>query len=234
MVPDGAAKVSLVRFQQVPARASDLNELIRFHIRKAAPFSIEDSQISYSRGLASADGQEFVVVQARRDIIREYEAACEAAGAVAGLVDLAGFNVANAVMAGPGAPRGDWLLVHATATGAALAIYRGPHLVFFRHRGAEGEGHLGDLVHQTAMYYQDRLGGSGFDRVLVAGASLAEGTSTVGSTVEARLGRAVERVDPTRAVTFADRVSLPAEQADALTPAIGLALAQRAPQSGRD
>ena len=47
-IPDAAAKVSLVRFKDVPARAADLEELVKFQIRKAAPFRVEDSQVSWT------------------------------------------------------------------------------------------------------------------------------------------------------------------------------------------
>ena len=47
IVPDPIAKVSLVRFEKVPARAQDLDQLIRWQVRKAAPFAIEDAQVSY-------------------------------------------------------------------------------------------------------------------------------------------------------------------------------------------
>jgi len=234
VIPDGVAKVSFVRFQQVPARASDLDELIRFQIKKSAPFRIEESQISYSKGRQTTDGQEFVVVQARRDLVGEYESACQASGATAGMVGLATFNVANAVMAGDPALRGDWLLVHVTPGGAALAIHRGREVAFFRHRGGEMDGSLGDLVHQTAMFYQDRLGGSGFSRVLVAGGAEADGPQTARETIEMRLGRPVEAVDPMRAVVFADRTALPADLADALAAGIGLAIAQRTAGTGGD
>jgi Tfp pilus assembly PilM family ATPase len=234
VVPDGVAKVSFVRFLQVPARASDLDELIRFQIRKSTPFRIEESRISYSKGLQTNEGQEFVVVQARRDLVGEYEAACRASGATAGMVDLATFNVANAVMAGDSALRDDWLLVHVTPGGAALSIHRGRDVAFFRHRGGEGDGNLGDLVHQTAMFYQDRLGGAGFSRVLVAGGTQADGPQTARKTIETRLGRPVEAVDPMKAVGFADRTSLPPDLADALTASIGLAIAQRSAGTDRE
>jgi len=234
VIPDGVAKVSFIRFQQVPARSSDLDEMIKFQIKKGTPFQIEDSRISYSRGLETAEGQEFVVVQARRDVVGEYEAACQATGAMAGVVDLATFNVANAVIAGDPALRGDWLLVHVTSGGAALSIHRGRDVAFFRHRLGEGDAHLGDLVHQTAMFYQDRLAGAGFTRVLVAGGWQVDGAQTARQTIEARLGRSTEAVDPLKAVGFADRASLPPELADALTPAIGLAVAQRTVATDRD
>ena len=73
-------------------------------------------------------------------------------------------------MAAPAAPTGDWLMVHAMRDEATMAILRGPNLVFFRNHVAEGENSLADMVHQTAMYYEDRLSGTGFSHVLLAGA----------------------------------------------------------------
>jgi hypothetical protein len=77
------------------------------------------------------------------------------------------------------------------------------------------------------MFYQDRLGGSGFSRVLVAGGTRSDGARTASMTIETRLGRSVEGVDPMKAAGFGDRASLPPDLADALTASIGLAIAQR-------
>ena len=116
VLPDLVAKVSLVRFEQVPARAADLDQLIRWQVRKTAPFPIEEAQVSFVPGItvapgldagagAGASGQEFIVTLARRATIEDYEAVCADAGAHAGLVDLATFNVVNAVLAGTPAVR---------------------------------------------------------------------------------------------------------------------------------
>jgi Tfp pilus assembly PilM family ATPase len=226
VVPDGVAKVSFIRFATVPGRGSDLDDLIRFQVRKAAPFRIEDAQISSSPGVSAPDGQEYVVVQARRDIVAEYEQVCAAAGAYAGTISLATFSVVNAVLGSGSAPSGDWLLIHVDADAATLAIMRGEHMVFFRHRGADGEGHLAELVHQTAMYYQDRLGGLGFARALVAGALPDDEQGLMKRAFETRLGVPVEHIDPTRTVPLADRIGPSSDLVDALTPALGLALAQ--------
>jgi hypothetical protein len=208
--------VSLVRFKEVPAKASDLDELVKFQIRKAAPFRLEESQVSYAAGERNEEGQEFVVAQARRDNIAEYEQACAAAGATPGVVDLTTFGLAQCALATAGGLTGDWLLIHAGPDGATIAIYRGRHLVFFRHRGAEGDGQIGDLVHQTAMYYQDRLGGHGLGRVLAGGTSESGLTSPVWLGIQARLGVRAEVVAPGSAVDPG--------LADAVTPALGVAL----------
>lgn len=225
VVPDSVAKVSFVRFATVPARQKDLDEMVRFQVRKAAPFGLADAQITFTPGVATADGQEFIVVQARRDIVAEYEQVCAAAGAHAGAVGLATFNVVNASLAGGGHPAGDWILIHVTPDAATLAILRGEHMVFFRHRGADGDGHLGELIHQTAMYYQDRLGGSGFTRALVAGALPEEAPGRGQRELEARLGAPVLPIDPTVGVPLADRIGPTRDLIDALTPALGMALA---------
>jgi Tfp pilus assembly PilM family ATPase len=230
IVPDVVAKVSLVRFEQVPPRALDLDRLIHWQVRKAAPFPIEEAQVSYVPGQLAADGQEFVVSLARRDVVLEYEELCDQGGAQAGIVDLATFNVVNAVLAGSTPPDGDWLLVNVAPDYATIAILRGPHLIVFRNRLSDTEGTLADLVHQTAMYYEDRLNGSGFSRTMLAGA--AGGSASAGDvdqirrSLEQRLGTTVENVDPRGAATLTDRISAAPLLLDVLAPLVGLLLRQ--------
>jgi type IV pilus assembly protein PilM len=233
-IPDSVAKVSLLRFEKVPPRPRDLEELIMWQVRKAAPFRIEDAQISFIPSLKAPDGAtEFVVVVARKDIVREYEAACEDAGAQAGIVDLTTFNVINAVLAGSQRPTDDWLLVHVTPEDATMAILRGDALVFFRNRIADGEAGLADLVHQTAMYYEDRLSGSGFGRVVLSGGGSPAGEGTQDAdylrrALEDRLGTKVDAVNPQNAATFMGRVSASTELLETLAPLVGLLARERA------
>ena len=236
-IPDSAAKVSLLRFEKVPARAKDFDQLVRWQMRKSAPFRMEDAQLTYMPGIALPEGgREFVVVVARQDIVREYESVIEAAGSQAGIVDLSTFNVINTVLAGSPMPQGDWLLVHVKPEYASIAIVRGADLVFFRNRSDEGEGSLTDLVHQTAMYYEDRLSGGGFTRVVLAGAGLLAGehgdgpqnAERVRRTLQERLGTDVESIDPRSAAALTDRLSAGPELLDTLAPLVGLIVRERA------
>jgi type IV pilus assembly protein PilM len=227
VVPDTAAKVSLVRFDTVPGRAADFEAMIRWQVRKAVPFAIEQAQVSWTP--AGSGGAEFVVVAMRRDVVEEYEAVCTACGVHAGLVDLATFNLVNLVLLGePGgvAPEGDWLLVNLTPDYSTLAIVRGAGLVFYRNRVADAEGHLADLVHQTAMYYEDRLGGGGFSRVVVGGdeAALESEVGALRDTLEGRLRRPVETLDVTRTASLANRAGIAAQVKAALAAPVGLVL----------
>jgi hypothetical protein len=202
-------------------------------MRKAAPFPIEEAQVSHVPGLHAADGQEFVVTLARREIVQEYEGLCTEAGAHAGIVDIATFNVINAALAGAdGASRGDWLLVNVATDYASIAILRGADLMFFRSRGAETEGTLADLVHQTAMYYEDRLQGVGFSRVMLSGAANAAGGETadvdqIRRNLEGRIGSTVEQVDVRTATALTDRITAAPSLLDTLAPLVGLLLRGR-------
>jgi type IV pilus assembly protein PilM len=233
-IPDSVAKVSLLKFEKVPPRADDLEELVRWQVRKAAPFRIEDAQLSYVPALQAADGSaEFVVVVARKDIVQEYELVCSAVGAQAGIVDLATFNIINAVLAGPSAPAEDWLLVHVTQEDATMAILRGSHLVFFRNHAAEGESSLADMVHQTAMYYEDRLSGAGFSRVLLAGTGSTASQSAPDSdylrrALEQRLATRVDQVDPRQTAHVTDRITASPDLLDTLAPLVGLMAREQA------
>lgn len=223
VVPDSVAKVSLLHLEKVPAREADLREILRWQIRKSAPFPVEQAVLGVSPGAPTADGgRDFVVALAREDVIRQYEQACALAGAHAGIVDLATFGVLNSVVAGGGAPAGDWLLVHVAETAITLVLLRGRQVIFFRHRAEESEGTLADLIHQTAMYYEDRLQGTGIGRVWLAGASAMSDGGTVRRDLEARLGARVEPVDPRTAAGLADRIQVTSELTDSLAPLVGV------------
>lgn len=229
VVPDTVGRVSLIRFEKVPARATELQEMLRWQVRKSAPFALEHAVVSSTPGIVTpGGGREYVVTVARQDIIAEYEKACELAGVHAGLVDLATFGVVNSVMAGTARPTGDWLLVNITPTYTALAVLRGEHLIFIRTRAEDAEGSLSDVVHQTAMYYEDRLTGSGFGRVLLAGSSnLPTGFEELRKGLEDRLRLTVDLVDVRGAVTLADRIEAPAGLLDRLAPLVGVLLREQ-------
>ena len=232
VLPDTVAKFSLLRFEKIPAKVQDLDQLIRWQIRKAAPFKIEDAQLAWIPGIAlPGGGREYFVTVARRDVIESYEHACVAAGAHPGIVDLASVNLVNAVLAAHGGETAasDWLLVHVAHDYSTVAVVRGHDVIFFRTRPAERNEDLADLVHQTAMYHEDRLGGGGFSRVVLAGASSrgVEAAERVRRDVELRVGSPVEALDFRGAVALRDRIVAGPELLDALAPAIGVILREQ-------
>ena len=101
-------------------------------------------------------------------------------------------------------------------------------LIFFRHR-AEGDSEpLADVVHQTVMYYQDRLSGQGFSRAFAGGRSrLPAGIDAAVRDLESRLGVVVEPLDPTVIAPLVDRISVTPRQGAALASLVGMLLRSR-------
>lgn len=204
VVPDTVARVTLLHFEHVPAQPRDLEQLVRLQLRKALPFPVEQAQLTIVPGRSDASGHEFLSTAARQAVIEEYEQVCTEAGLHAGTVDLSTLNVVNTVLlgdAGQGGSQahGDWLLVHAGTDYSSFAIVRDEHVIFFRTRPTGAEEDLADVVHQTRMYFEDRLAGQGFTRVLLAGGADASDTLVLARELETRLGVEVQPVDVRRA-----------------------------------
>jgi type IV pilus assembly protein PilM len=230
VIPDTCAKVSLIRFEKVPAKVQDLDQLIRWQVRKAAPFRIEDAQLTWIPGVQlEGGGREFIVSMARREMIQTFERAADAAGVHAGLIDIASFSLINAQLAAAGQSGGDWLLVHVAPDYVTLAVVRGPDLVFFRNRTIGAEADLADMVHQTAMYHEDRLGGGGFARVVLAGASLAgaDQAERLRRAIEERVSGRVELLDVRGGAAMRDRISVSAGLLDTLAAPVGVLMRER-------
>ena len=192
------------------------------------PFPIEEAQVSYVPAHREDQATVLAATLARTDVIAQYEAVAALVGVHAGLVDLASFNVMNALMGTDGTPAADWLLVCLTAEATSLAILRGNALMFYRHRGNVDDEPLGALVHETAMYHEDRLGGSRFERIWLCGGTCAPGgADRVRAEISARLDVPVEPVDFRRAATLRSRIDVTPDVLDALAAPAGVLLRER-------
>ena len=94
----------------------------------------------------------------------------------------------------------------------------------------DGEESLADLVHQTMMYHEDRLGGGGIPRVVLAGASAGGDAHAdeVRREVQERIGAPVEAIDPRAAATLRDRIGADQQLLDTLASPLGMLLRARA------
>jgi type IV pilus assembly protein PilM len=230
VIPDLTAKVSLVRFDTIPARREDLDQLVRWQVKKASPFPIEEAVVTWTPAARHADGSaEFLVVSARRDIVAEYEAVCDEAKVYAGLVDVSTVSILNLLLGGSDVPQADWLVVHLRPDYTSIVIMRGEHVIFFRNRPEGDQASIADLVHQTAMYYQDRLQGQRFARVFLGGSGRVGGAVDLArKNLEERLGVSVEPIDPSQTATLTDRIAVTPDLMDVLGPLVGMAFRTRA------
>lgn len=84
VVPDAAVRVLLMDFETLPSKPSEALPIIRFRLKKLAPFEVDDAAVSYQvlpREHGAARGQLRVLVTVMPAAIRaEYEAVVRSAG----------------------------------------------------------------------------------------------------------------------------------------------------------
>lgn len=230
VVPDSVARVSLLTFDELPARAQDLDQLVRWQLRKSAPFALEEAVVSHFPAGTDHGRPSVAAVMVRRDVLVQYETVTTSLGIQAGIVDLASFNVTNALMAAVPSDSRDWLLVHLAREATTLAIVRGTSLLFYRHRSNTDDESLGSLVHQTAMFHEDRLGGGGFGRVWLSGAGLRGDEAR--EQIAGRVAAPVEVVDVRPSIPVEGLATPSVEVLDALAAPVGVLVRERRGERG--
>src|SRR5262245_21540034 len=149
VIPDVAAKVSLVRFEQTPSRRDDLNQLIRWQVKKSTPFPVDDACLTYTARAQNAGGREFIVVVARREELSEFEGVCGCIRIEASLVVISTFGWINLFPSSSLGAAADWLVVHMRPEYTSITILRRADVLYFRSR-AEGDAEaLENVVHHT-------------------------------------------------------------------------------------
>ena len=227
IVPDSVARVSLLTLEQLPSKAADAEQLIRWQVKKATPYPIEEAQVSWFPAHKTDSATVLGTVAARRDVLAEYEAVAAAVGVHAGLVDLASLNIMNAVIGANSASTSDWLLISIAPDATALAIGRGSDLMFYRHRSRIDNEPLSALVHQTAMYHEDRLGGTKFSRVWLCGGGIGREAEQTRQEIHQRLNVPVEAVDVRPVADLGGRITASTDVLDALAAPVGVLLRDR-------
>ena len=211
VVPDPVAKVSLVQFRAgAAARAGPRSADSLAGAEGGAVSDRGGAGQLRRRARVRRTGQEFVVSLARRDIIEEYEGAVRGgrrARRARRSLDVQCHQ--RRARRQPAPPAGDWLLVNVAPDWASIAILRGPHLIFFRSRGADARRHAGRSRAPDGDVLRGPPAGRGLRRACCCAAPPAPAPQQAGDveqvrrSLEERLATPVETVDPRAAA--ADR-----------------------------
>ena len=169
LVPDPVVRVFIFPFETLPRRADEAIPLLRWRLKKSVPFDVEETVISSMRQPGRDSALEIITAVARRPIIREYETAVEAVGAIPGVV-LSSTMACLPLLDESGAT----MFVRMGGRNLTSVIVRGSNLCVYR--SAEMAKDPGDLefhvildeIYPAVAYYQDTWGGE-LDRVLLAG-----------------------------------------------------------------
>jgi hypothetical protein len=194
VLPDTAARVALVPVAEIKARGrAELEEMVRFRLRKAVPFDARESEVACI--LPGAGGTMAVAAAIYRPVLAQYEDACRALGLHPGLVELSGFALLGAQPSRPG----DHLLVNWDEGYVTLILARDSWPLLVRTLigdPAASPEEVGREIGNTALYYRERLGGADIQSATVRSGFLApdEALAVVGGA----LGLQAELLQPPR------------------------------------
>jgi Tfp pilus assembly PilM family ATPase len=233
ILPDNLAKISLLNLPERPASRKHLEALVHAKMRRAVPFKLDEASLTYQ--LLPGGGREaaVLVVLVRRSLVERFEHALESLGATAGLVDISTPNLMNlyrGALNGASRNGGDAGLLNCARNYFSLVLVRDNRLIFFRCKTfvvdeTLHEGPNGVLVREIASslsYYREKLDGEAVGKIYVRSVS-APFDEIAGKLVGLGVGD-VEPVDPQRGLELGEGVSLDAETAQRLAPALGAAL----------
>jgi|SRR5665213_1196531 len=155
ILPDYAARVTVLDFDSFPAVPAEQLPLVKFRIKKTIPFDIESAAVSYYVQPPSGSKKvEVLAVTMAFDIVARYEAMFRAAGFHPGEVTTSSLAALNLY-------RGDGVAVVAKLSGQVLTVtvLSGGTIKLFRCVTLEGsdEDELLAILHPTFAYVEDEL-----------------------------------------------------------------------------
>jgi len=232
VLPDNLAKLSLLSLPERPPSRRQLEEVIRFKVRRGVPFRLADAVMSYQLLPGEGKGVSILVALIRRALIERYEQALEAIGARPGVVDLCTPNLLNLCreqLDAAGA-EGDAALLNCAGNYFSLAIVRDSRLVFLRcktYSMSDGNprpvnGLLARELGYSLSYYEEKLAGQGIRTLLVR--SVATPFDELRPQLAPLRAERIERVDPAAAVESEHGPAVGVEVAQQLAPALGAVL----------
>ena len=157
VVPDAAARVLLLDFDELPSKRQEALSVVRFRLRKMVPFDVENAAVSY-QVMAKKDDQLSVLVTVMpRDVLEEYESVVRDAGYEPAAV-LPSTLAAAAAIEGESAT----LMVNHSGASVTTAVTQGNEMLLHRSMDLPAEPQareeeMAQAVITALAWYEDTL-----------------------------------------------------------------------------
>ena len=231
VLPDNVAKITLITLPERPATRKQLNEVVRFKLRKSIPFRMDDAVLSYQVLPAEGAQVNILVSLMHRLVVQQYESAVQDAGARPGLIDLCTPNLLNLCrreIAGLNQQGKDVALLNYDKIYFSLVILRAGRIIFFRSKAfqkVDVDGGtlriLAKEMNHSMAYYQAKLQGEAIDTLLVR--SMAEPPESLRQALGPIGFSEIRLIDPAPSLLTVEGMPLGPELGQRLAPAIAAA-----------
>jgi type IV pilus assembly protein PilM len=167
ILPDSAIRVLLLDFETLPAKAAEIEPVIRFRLKKSLPFDVEQAAVSYD--VRRDNGAVRVVTAVSpRSVIEEYEGAFRDAGYSPG-------GIVPSSLAALGLVEGQrpTLLLKVDPVNITIAAAQNQELRLIRtlenpHGAQVTAAELAEAVLPSVVFFEDNVGAR-IEKILVSG-----------------------------------------------------------------
>lgn len=174
IVPDSAARVLFLDFDQLPSKLAEALPVVRFRLKKLLPFDADEAVVSYQTMPSEKGTVRLLVLAMPKAVLQEYEGIALAAGYLPGAV----LPSTLAALGGLEETDGPSLVVNASRSAVTTAIVRAGALLLHRSLDMTMEGTSGATASDPAELSlmdrestagewarQDALGSGKWDRM---------------------------------------------------------------------
>jgi type IV pilus assembly protein PilM len=154
ILPDAAIRVLLLEFETLPAKAQDIDPVVRFRLKKSLPFDVDQAAVSYD--IRRQNGTVRVVAAVSpQSVVEEYEAAFRDAGYSPGVVVPSSLAALGLVEA-----RRPTLMLKVDPMNVTIAAARNQELCLIRtlenpHGPQVSPAELADAVLPSVVFFED-------------------------------------------------------------------------------
>lgn len=184
VLPDNLAKLSILNLPERPPNRKQLQEIVRFKLRRSVPFRLEDATIAWQEIPSEGSETSILVAVLLRSVVEQYEAVFEAAGTKPGLVELCTpslFNLCRAELTKASLSGRDAMLLNVSRSYFTLVIVRSSRLIFIRCKSlafgddpnGRDDGVIGRELASSFSYYEQKLSGQGVATAFVRSTALS-------------------------------------------------------------
>ena len=191
VIPDDAARIAFLVAENLPSGQEERQTFIRWKLKKSLPFDVDTAQVAFKVigphvGI-DARGMDLVVALSPRAVIEEYVELMEKAELHAGFVVPSTLATLNLLRP----PVEDTLFVKIAPGCVTTTVFQKQRFQFYRR---VSEMPIFDAVYPTVLYYQDKLMGSGIERVVVC--SYDGDTGRVMAELQEKMNVPVHQLEP--------------------------------------
>ncbi len=191
ILPDSSIRVLLLDFETLPAKAPEIEPVIRFRLKKSLPFDVEQAAVSYD--IRRDNGAVRVVAAVSpRSVIEEYEAAFRDVGYTPGVIVPSSLAVLGMVEG-----QHPTLLLKVDPVNITIAAAQNQELRLIRtlenpHGAQVTAAELAEAVLPSVVFFEDTFGAR-IEKIFVSGVGAMD---EVGALLHQHTGAEVRELAP--------------------------------------